>query len=161
MGVRFSGNGVQHRMNQYFEKRRPAGVRALRLATAAFVTIWAASAATLGDDNPPKAANGGAAAANQQPAAAKGQTPTSQRVLIPRIQPLQQQGTTPASKQSGCSDKGSPTVPTPSDGGPQPRWVCKEQTVTADPVWAGEKAEFVFEIGNEGEADLQIKLKGG
>ena len=149
-------------MNPYIQERRPAGVRALRLATVAILTIWAASATARADDNPPKAAPGGAAAVNQQSAeavTAQAQAPASQPARRPLIQPLQS-GTTPA-KQSGCSDKGSPTVPTPSPDGPQPRWVCKQQTVTADPVWAGTKAEFVFEIANEGEADLQIKLKGG
>jgi len=39
--------------------------------------------------------------------------------------------------------------------------VCKQPKVTAEPVWRGQKVDFVFEIGNEGEGDLQIKLKAG
>jgi hypothetical protein len=38
--------------------------------------------------------------------------------------------------------------------------VC-EPKVTADPVWGNKSLDFVFEIRNEGEGDLQIQLKGG
>ncbi len=51
--------------------------------------------------------------------------------------------------------------PKPSPDGPQPVYVCKEPKITAEPVWRGEKIDFVFEISNAGEGDLQIKIKGG
>ncbi|UCF34764.1 MAG: hypothetical protein JSV78_05555 [Phycisphaerales bacterium] len=46
-------------------------------------------------------------------------------------------------------------------GGPLPRWVCSETTVTAKPVWTGEQIECTFNIRNEGKGDLNIKAKGG
>lgn len=64
-------------------------------------------------------------------------------------------------KQGGCGDKSRTPTPKPSPTGPHPRWVCKQPKITAEPVWAGEKVDFVFEIANQGEADLHIKLKGG
>ena len=45
---------------------------------------------------------------------------------------------------------------------PRPKWACDQQTVTAKPVWRGEKnLTFPFKIRNEGTADLQIKAAGG
>ena len=67
----------------------------------------------------------------------------------------------PSSLQ-GCGSKASGSAyPEPSPTGPHPRFVCKQQDITADPVWQGEKLDFTFEIRNEGEADLQIKIRGG
>jgi hypothetical protein len=54
-----------------------------------------------------------------------------------------------------------PGTPTPSPTGPQPLWACGEPKCVIEPVWRGEKAEFVFTIGNEGEGNLHFKLKCG
>jgi len=82
--------------------------------------------------------------------------------LSPRVSPATRPATTqPASStDSGCGSKSKRAIPTPSPDGPQPRWVC-ESEITADPVWYGQPLDFVFEIRNEGEGDLQIQLKGG
>jgi len=53
--------------------------------------------------------------------------------------------------------------PTP-DGSTQasaPKWSCKTTTVKAEPVWKGQPLTFTFDVGNEGNADLHIKVKGG
>jgi hypothetical protein len=70
----------------------------------------------------------------------------------------------------GCTDKADAS-PDPrfepqslspqTTGGPLPRWVCSETTVTTKPVWTGEKIECAFHIRNEGKGDLNIKAKGG
>lgn len=45
---------------------------------------------------------------------------------------------------------------------PRPKWACDQQTVTAEPVWRGERSlTFAFNIRNEGTADLNIKASGG
>jgi len=76
----------------------------------------------------------------------------------PGARPAAGHPTTQAS--SGCGDKSAAAEPTPSPTGPHPRWVVKEQKVTAEPVWRGKSVEFEFEVANEGEADLLIRLKG-
>jgi hypothetical protein len=63
-----------------------------------------------------------------------------------------------ADESAGCGPSREPE-PKPSPEGPQPRWVCKQPKITADPVWSGGQVDFVFEIANEGEGDLKIKLK--
>ncbi|MHC4064297.1 MAG: hypothetical protein ACYSUI_07330 [Planctomycetota bacterium] len=47
----------------------------------------------------------------------------------------------------------------PTATGPQPRWVCTNQTVTLDPVWRGQPLDYNFQIRNEGTADLRIALR--
>jgi hypothetical protein len=70
--------------------------------------------------------------------------------------------TQPATDSSGCGGRGvRPPPPEPSPEGPQPRYVCKEPKITAEPVWHGAHLDYVFEIGNEGEGDLRILLRGG
>jgi len=60
-----------------------------------------------------------------------------------------------AQEATGSGDSGSTT-------NPRPKWACNQQTVTAKPVWRGEKSlTFAFNIRNEGTADLQIKATGG
>jgi len=60
-----------------------------------------------------------------------------------------------AQEATGSGDSGSTT-------NPRPKWACDQQTVTAKPVWRGEKnLTFAFKIRNEGTADLQIKATGG
>jgi len=60
-----------------------------------------------------------------------------------------------AQEATGSVDSGSTT-------NPRPKWACNQQTVTAEPVWRGEKSlTFAFNIRNEGTADLQIKATGG
>ena len=62
----------------------------------------------------------------------------------------------------GCgSTPGKTAGPTPNPDGPQPKYVCKEPKNSIGEIWRGTNAEFVFTIGNEGEGDLQIRLKGG
>jgi hypothetical protein len=81
----------------------------------------------------------------------------------PQASPATRPATTqPASRRdSGCGSRSKRAIPTPSPDGPQPRWVCKQPKITADPVWGSKSLDFVFEISNEGEGDLQIQLKGG
>jgi hypothetical protein len=76
-------------------------------------------------------------------------------------QPPEKSGEKADKAAGGCGDKGAPGEPTPSPTGPQPRWVCAEPKCVIEPLWRGQKAEFVFAISNEGEGDLQIKIKGG
>jgi len=67
-------------------------------------------------------------------------------------------------KEAGCA--GGTTIqkvdltPPPPDQ-PQPKFVCKEPKVKLDGVWQGKPAEFKFHIGNDGQAPLAIRLKGG
>jgi hypothetical protein len=64
--------------------------------------------------------------------------------------------------KSGCGSAGAGAVDlTPASDGPQPRWVCNQPVCNIDPLWNGERIECVFMIRNEGEADLNIKAKGG
>jgi translation initiation factor IF-2 len=68
-----------------------------------------------------------------------------------------------AKHEGGCGGSSSQPVdltPPPPDQ-PQPKFACKETKVTAEPVWKGQTAEFAFEIGNEGQVPLAIRLKGG
>lgn len=45
---------------------------------------------------------------------------------------------------------------------PRPKWVCDQQTATAEPVWRGQSSlTFSFNIRNEGTADLKINARGG
>ena len=64
-------------------------------------------------------------------------------------------------KRAPRADKKTAAVPKPGKGGPPPRWVCKEPTVTMAPAWPGGQVECAFEIRNEGEGDLIIQAKGG
>jgi cytoskeletal protein RodZ len=67
-----------------------------------------------------------------------------------------------AKKSGGCGDKDAKkATPKPSPTGPQPRFVCKQSKIEAEPVWQGTDAIFVFEVANEGEGKLDIKIKGG
>lgn len=65
-----------------------------------------------------------------------------------------------AKSGKGCGgSRGGPLVPSPT--GPHPKLVVESMRVQAEPVWEGETATFDFNIRNEGEAELQIRLKGG
>ena len=75
-----------------------------------------------------------------------------------KLSEMQKAGQQPE-KKAGCGAKG--TMPQPSPDGPQPVYVCKPSNITADPVWRGETIDFVFNIKNEGEGNLQIQVKGG
>jgi|GEM_PF-7119868 len=67
-----------------------------------------------------------------------------------------------AKKDKGCGSKpGVNAAPTPSQTGPHPKYVCQAPKCVLDPIWRGTDAVFTFTIGNEGEADLQIRLRGG
>lgn len=68
----------------------------------------------------------------------------------------------PSSQAGGCGGKepaGPP--PTPAPHGPQPRWVCKQPSITAEPAWGGKSIDFVFEISNEGAGILRFRLRRG
>ncbi len=51
--------------------------------------------------------------------------------------------------------------PTPAPAGPQPKWAIENSNLTIPPIWHGQALRCGFTIRNEGEADLQIKAKGG
>lgn len=143
----------------------PAGAtRASRLTVAEAEAPGAARPAKPAMATGPR---GPAANPQAKPAGTARTTPTragQQRrpTLPPRVSPATRPATTqPAStRDPGCGSKSKRAIPTPSPDGPQPRWVC-ESKITADPVWYGQPLDFVFEIRNEGEGDLQIQLKGG
>lgn len=161
-----TGNRMHERTRLTMQTRQ-IGAVVCRLVSAVLLLACATTAPASADDDPPKATPPGETTKAQQSGAAvtePSQDPASQPaergVRRPVIRPLREaQGRT--TTKSGCGDKGKPGLPTPSPDGPQPRWVCKEQTLTGEPVWTGKNAEFTFEIANEGEGDLQIKLKGG
>lgn len=44
---------------------------------------------------------------------------------------------------------------------PQPKFVCQETKLVSAGVWQGETAEFTFQLANEGEGPLNIRLRGG
>jgi hypothetical protein len=111
---------------------------------------------------------GPAANPQAEPGGTTPTTPTSAgQQRRPTLPPRASLATRPATTQPasgtepGCGGRSNSTVPTPSPDGPQPRWVCEQPTITADPVWYGRPLDFVFEIRNEGEGDLRIQLKGG
>ncbi|HNQ22356.1 MAG TPA: hypothetical protein PKK06_04610 [Phycisphaerae bacterium] len=65
----------------------------------------------------------------------------------------------PPSKEEEAAQASNASEPPPAAG--QPRFACARPNVRLDPVWQGAKAEFPFEIRNEGTGDLQVNLKGG
>ncbi|MHC4234345.1 MAG: hypothetical protein ACYSUQ_04435 [Planctomycetota bacterium] len=67
----------------------------------------------------------------------------------------QAQPTQTAQRDDDQPQRGAP----PTATGPQPRWVCPNQTVTLDPVWRGQPLDYNFQIRNEGTADLRIALR--
>lgn len=77
------------------------------------------------------------------------------------LKPAAQQPGEKAKKAAGCGGGKGGTEPTPSATGPQPLWACSEPKCVIEPIWRGQKAEFVFAVSNEGEGDLQIRLKAG
>lgn len=71
--------------------------------------------------------------------------------------------TPPRDDKAGCGATGGPVIdltPLPPDQ-PQPKFVCKEKKVVTEGVWQGQRAEFKFTIGNEGEAPLAVRIKPG
>lgn len=72
------------------------------------------------------------------------------------------QNTGKGQDEAGCGGKGETDglTPPPPDQ-PQPKYVCKENQITKEDVWKGERPEFVFTIANEGQGVLQVNLKGG
>jgi hypothetical protein len=76
----------------------------------------------------------------------------------------------PKKESSGCGHS-SPEPPwalevgKPQDeasaGKGQPRWVCDQTTVKAEPVWEGKPVTFKFAFRNEGQAVLRVKARGG
>ena len=66
-----------------------------------------------------------------------------------------------ARKSAGCGAKPKGKLTMYPEDGPQPKYVVKQQKVELNDVWMGQKAKFVFEVANEGDAPLEIQLKGG
>ena len=70
---------------------------------------------------------------------------------------------------SGCGSKAqSPAQPKRqgrisrvNSTGPQPKWACASEEVTAAKHWVNQQIECAFEITNKGEADLKIRARGG
>ena len=44
---------------------------------------------------------------------------------------------------------------------PWPGWACKDDVLTLEPLWAGQPLTATWVIQNEGEGDLEIKIRGG
>jgi hypothetical protein len=71
--------------------------------------------------------------------------------------------TPPRDDKPGCGATGGAPIdltPLPPDQ-PQPKFVCNPKKVVAEGVWQGQRAEFKFTIGNEGEAPLAVRIKPG
>lgn len=110
-------------------------------------------------------------APTSQPLPSTGQPPTPAVNPPPRppgaaqVQPKLPGATQPASQPTtqgaGCHGPEMPALVPPPPDAPQPKFVCKEQSVMAEPVWSGQQALCVFMITNEGQGALQIQLKGG
>lgn len=69
----------------------------------------------------------------------------------------------PGAAKSGCGPSLPPTVditPLPLDQ-PQPKLVVKQAKVKAENVWAGKPVTWSFELANQGEGPLAIRLIGG
>lgn len=69
----------------------------------------------------------------------------------------------PAVKEKGCGSKGGPKgalTPPPPDA-PQPKFACATKKSVIENIWRGEKANFEWEIKNEGEGPLQIRIRKG
>jgi len=114
----------------------------------------------------------GTAAAQQEPAhkmkrIEAGSTPKRQAASKDvEAQPAPTAKATPkaATGKSGCGSHGAGKAGvdlTPVAGGPQPLWVCGDPVCTIDPIWSGEQIACAFSIRNGGQADLNIKAKGG
>lgn len=73
-----------------------------------------------------------------------------------------QRGQAATTSTSGCGpgESGLDFTPPPA-GQPQPKFVCAEPLHTLEPLWAGGTAVFAYQIRNEGEAQLNIRLTGG
>ena len=66
-------------------------------------------------------------------------------------------------KDEDCRDQAKqpdPVLPDPASL-KAPKFVCPTPRVTVDPVWRGTNLLFNFEIRNEGNADLEYRVKGG
>ena len=66
-------------------------------------------------------------------------------------------------KDGGCGAAGAQTVDLtpPAEGQPQPKLAVKEKKVTSEGIWQGKAADFTFELTNEGEGPLAIRIKKG
>jgi hypothetical protein len=53
------------------------------------------------------------------------------------------------------------TDPKPSPKGPHPKWVCEKPIVELGELWAGGTLKPKWVVRNEGEAALQLKIRGG
>ena len=90
-----------------------------------------------------------------------GETDQSAKLRTP-VSNQPAQAAQPAAKP-GCGATGEPLVdvtPPPPDQ-PQPKLVVKQLKVKSDDVWTAKQATFVWELSNEGEGPLAIRLRGG
>lgn len=97
-------------------------------------------------------------------APAVGATPSntvSPAVAGTPVKPTERKPAKPGKKSAGCGAKGKGQLTMYPEGGPQPKYVVKQQKVELNNVWMGQKAQFVFEVANEGDVPLEIQLKGG
>lgn len=71
-------------------------------------------------------------------------------------------GSQPTAKPGcGATGEGQVDLTPPAPDQPQPKLVVKEPKVKVDKLWAGQQAVFKFEVANEGEGPLAIRLRGG
>jgi len=94
-------------------------------------------------------------AAPVKPSASKAQPRPGPEVASPSAD------TADPTKKAGCCPSDGKTVdltPPPADQ-PQPKLVCKQTKIVADPIWQGKEGTFKFAISNEGQAPLAIRIK--
>ncbi len=119
---------------------------------------------------------GGAAAATPAPTAAPVQSPERSHDLLAAQNPRTPEPAGPAAptvaptgeRPAAPSDAPAATPAPPAkpmelvpplEGTPQPRVVSRTPVVHLDDVWKGQPAVFRFELANEGEAPLLIRVK--
>ena len=148
------------RKDQTVGARRTASLRGgvrlgwLAWSAVACLGLMVATATAQQEPAPKKAGTKSAAAV--QPKAAPKTAEAKPNVTIKR----KPKGKGAAGK-SGCGSHGTGVNLTPVTDGPQPLWGCAEPVCTIDSTWSGARIECVFMIRNEGQADLNIKAKGG
>jgi len=60
-----------------------------------------------------------------------------------------------------CHSKTPPPTPGTNPEGKAPRLVCDQMKYTVENLWSGQQIECVFNIRNDGDANLEIKAAGG
>lgn len=109
------------------------------------------------------AAQPAAAKAPQAQAAPAKAADSTAKPASPAAATVAQAGTAEAPKKEGCgATTGDPIdlTPPPTDQ-PQPKFACATRKVVSEGTWGGKSADFTFTIGNDGQAPLAVRLKGG